>query len=74
MHIDNKFFKVDDDGATEMGDTPRPSRRTAPPKELSEEEQARMVALNIRCLDLCIGVLERVNGVSDKYYSGRFQF
>ena len=28
-------------------------------------EQERADAMDVRCLDLCIGMLERVNGVSD---------
>lgn len=34
-----------------------------PPKELNPEEQAQADALDLRCLSLCIGMLERVNGV-----------
>ena len=33
------------------------------PKELTPEEQARADVLDLRCLSLCIGMLERVNGV-----------
>ncbi|KAF8553549.1 hypothetical protein OG21DRAFT_1220153, partial [Imleria badia] len=32
-----------------------------PPEELTPEEQARADALDLRCLSLCIGMLERVN-------------
>jgi condensin complex subunit 3 len=34
-----------------------------PPEELTPEEQARADALDLRCLSLCIGMLERVNSV-----------
>lgn len=34
-----------------------------PPKQLGPEEQVRADALDLRCLSLCIGMLERVNGV-----------
>lgn len=61
-----------DDGETTIGDTSMaasvPSvRKAGPPKEvqpLSAEEQAQADALDVRCLSLCIGMLERVNGVS----------
>ena len=31
--------------------------------EVTAEEQARRDAMDMRCLSLCIGMLERVNGV-----------
>lgn len=34
-----------------------------PPEDMSPEERARMDAIDLRCLSLCIGMLERVNGV-----------
>ncbi|KAH0826785.1 hypothetical protein J3R83DRAFT_5201 [Lanmaoa asiatica] len=37
-----------------------------PPKELNPEEQARADALDLRCLSLCIGMLERVNGTFEE--------
>ncbi|KAF8548053.1 hypothetical protein OG21DRAFT_814500 [Imleria badia] len=37
-----------------------------PPKELTPEEQARADALDIRCLSLCIGMLERVNSTFEE--------
>lgn len=49
-------------------DDTSPSAITAPkapkpPKVLAPEEQARADALDVRCLSLCIGMLERVNSV-----------
>ena len=41
----------------------KPPKAPKPPKELTPEEQARADALDLRCLSLCIGMLERVNGV-----------
>lgn len=42
--------------------TARPANK--PEVEKSPEEQARADAVDMRCLSLCIGMLERVNGVS----------
>jgi condensin complex subunit 3 len=42
-----------------------------PPKELTPEEQARADALDIRCLSLCIGMLERVNSVQHRFFFPR---
>ena len=58
-----------DDASTSFAETPVPvrvARAPAAPKpvsEMSPEEKARADALDVRCLDLCIGMLERVNGV-----------
>lgn len=41
----------------------RAPKAPKPPKQLSPEEQVRQDALDLRCLSLCIGMLERVNGV-----------
>ena len=41
--------------------TVRPAEK--PEEEKSPEEQARADAIDMRCLSLCIGMLERVNGV-----------
>lgn len=61
--------------ATSFGETPsvgpsgtqggpqKPSRETKP---LSPEEQVRADALDLRCLSLCIGMLERVNGTFEE--------
>ena len=60
-----------DDNETSFSETPMTDRTVTPgprlPKpatELSAEDQARADATDLRCLDLCIGMLERVNGVS----------
>ncbi|KAF9234460.1 nuclear condensing complex subunit [Melanogaster broomeanus] len=42
---------------------PKPPK---PPKELSPEDQARADAVDLRCLSLCIGMLERVNGTFEE--------
>ncbi|KAF8547377.1 hypothetical protein OG21DRAFT_1479489 [Imleria badia] len=62
------------EGAKEGEADPSPSAVTAvtaakapkPPKELTPEEQARADALDIRCLSLCIGMLERVNSTFEE--------
>ncbi|KAG1847661.1 nuclear condensing complex subunit [Suillus subalutaceus] len=59
-----------DDGETNFGETPMPTRMA--PKEpkssedMSSEERARMDAIDLRCLSLCIGMLERVNGTFEE--------
>ena len=64
---------ADGETATAFGETPsegNPSTQGGPrkpPKEakqMSPEEQARADTFDLRCLSLCIGMLERVNGVS----------
>ncbi|KAI0363430.1 ARM repeat-containing protein [Pilatotrama ljubarskyi] len=58
-----------DDDATEMGSPRRPLRPAQLPKpvaEMSPEEKARMDAVDLRCLSLCIGMLERVNGTFEE--------
>jgi condensin complex subunit 3 len=55
-----------DDGEKAFGGTPAPEKPPAPAKStspLSPEEQARADAIDLRCLSLCIGMLERVHGV-----------
>ena len=54
-----------DDGNEDLASTSvvEAPKAPKPPKELSPEEQARADALDVRCLSLCIGMLERVNGV-----------
>jgi condensin complex subunit 3 len=39
-----------------------------PVDEQSPEERARMDAMDLRCLSLCIGMLERVNGVRCPFF------
>lgn len=56
------------DGEKEGEDDASPSAVKAPKapkpaKELTPEEQERADELDLRCLSLCIGMLERVNGV-----------
>lgn len=55
----------DDDGNEDDADLSAVKAPNAPkpPKELNSEEQARADTLDLRCLSLCIGMLERVNGV-----------
>ena len=57
-----------DESMTEMGSPKKQNLRIPqPPKPVSEmtpEEKARADAVDLRCLALCIGMLERVNGVS----------
>jgi hypothetical protein len=52
--------------ATQAGDTPKKAKSagpTVPRADLSEKDKARMAMIDLRCLNLCIGMLERVNGV-----------
>ena len=44
--------------------TARPEKPDVP---LSPEQQARADAVDMRCLSLCIGMLERVNGVRQSF-------
>ncbi|TCD67325.1 hypothetical protein EIP91_000246 [Steccherinum ochraceum] len=54
-----------DDGATQFGETPATVKTVRalpkPASEMSPEEKARADAMDLRCLSLCIGMLERVN-------------
>lgn len=69
-HCKQKEEPNDDDLST-IGGTARPratSSQPAAPKPLEDmtpEERARQDTVDIRCLDLCIGMLERCNSVSD---------
>ncbi|KAF9461702.1 chromosome condensation complex protein [Collybia nuda] len=63
----------DVDAETTVGDTPatvRPSRSqifsNKPAKEKTPEEKARADEIDMRCLILCIGMLERVNGTLEE--------
>jgi condensin complex subunit 3 len=38
-------------------------------EDMSSEERARLDAIDLRCLSLCIGMLERVNGVRHSFCS-----
>lgn len=56
-----------DESMTEFGSPRRPQRAPQLPKPIAEmtpEEKARADAVDLRCLALCIGMLERVNGAS----------
>lgn len=56
---------AEDETETTFG-TPKPARtvkKKPSVEDLSPEEQQRKDEMDLRCLDLCIGVLERVNGV-----------
>lgn len=37
---------------------------------MTEEEKTRAALIDIRCLDLCRGMLERVNGVREEHQVG----
>ena len=44
-----------------------PMRPPKPIEEMTPEEKERTDAMDLRCLSLCIGMLERVNSVSSLY-------
>ncbi|KAG6903032.1 hypothetical protein C0995_007465 [Termitomyces sp. Mi166 len=58
----------DADAETSSGETPGTVRapRPNPPREQTVEEKARADAIDLKCLLLCIGMLERVNGTLDE--------
>ena len=66
-----------DESMTEMGSPKKQNLRLPqPPKPVSEmtpEEKARADAVDLRCLALCIGMLERVNGVSVERTLGMYE-
>jgi hypothetical protein len=65
-HSDAHIAQTGIEDRTQAGDTPRAvigAPPAAPQAEMSEEEQARAALIDLRCLGLCIGMLERVNGV-----------
>ncbi|TBU47907.1 nuclear condensing complex subunit [Dichomitus squalens] len=51
-----------DDSMTEAGGSPKKPKLPKPVAEMTPEEKARMDVVDLRCLSLCIGMLERVNG------------
>ena len=53
-----------DETMTELGASPRKGRPQKPVEELTPEQKARRDTVDLRCLSLCIGMLERVNSVS----------
>ncbi|EIM89256.1 ARM repeat-containing protein [Stereum hirsutum FP-91666 SS1] len=64
--------ETNDDDLSTVGGTARPrstSTQPAAPKaveDMTPEERARQDAVDIRCLDLCIGMLERCNSKFDE--------
>jgi condensin complex subunit 3 len=46
-----------------MSAAPRGPRGPKPLAEMTPVARERADAMDVRCLDLCIGMLERVNGV-----------
>ncbi|KAG8729180.1 hypothetical protein FRC12_021206 [Ceratobasidium sp. 428] len=53
-----------DDNTTQWGDEERTQTgvpKPAEPEELSEEEIEHRLAIDLRCITLCVGMLERVN-------------
>jgi hypothetical protein len=56
-----------DDRTTQWGDEERTQVGTKPTEpELSEEDLAHKLAIDLRCVTLCVGMLERVNSVGTK--------
>ena len=53
-----------DETMRELGVSPRKGRPQKPVEELTPEQKARRDTLDLRCLSLCIGMLEKVNSVS----------
>ncbi|TFK48905.1 ARM repeat-containing protein [Heliocybe sulcata] len=72
--VDEKEATVADDGeTTTYGGTPMTARTARPAKaatdtekEKTPEEKAQADAVDLRCLSLCIGMLERVNGTFEE--------
>ena len=56
------FQIVGEDGDQSVG-SPSGAREKRSGMAVSAEEQSRRDAMDMRCLSLCIGMLERVNGV-----------
>ena len=54
-----------------MKPTHWPLSKTKKPEELSPEERARADRIDLRCLSLCTGMLERVDSVCDVLKSER---
>ena len=66
MRRQNELINDDDDTAIDGPTTaaPRAPRGPKTHAEMTAVERERADAMDVRCLDLCIGMLERVNGVS----------
>lgn len=60
-----------DDRTTQWGDDERTQAGAKPnePEELDEEELEHKLAIDLRCVILCVGMLERVNSVSLSVYA-----
>ncbi|KAJ6460347.1 nuclear condensing complex subunit [Mycena vitilis] len=60
----------DPDGAADTSfgsdDTAAPKKPPRVREDMSPEEQSRLDMIDMRCLSLCIGMLERVNGTLDE--------
>ena len=56
------FQIVGEDGNQSVGSSSGP-RKKGSGMAVTAEEQSRRDAMDMRCLSLCIGMLERVNGV-----------
>ncbi|KAI0941839.1 hypothetical protein AcV7_002413 [Taiwanofungus camphoratus] len=58
------------DGESEFGQTPTTARTVRalpkPNSEMTPEEKTHADAIDLRCLSLCIGMLERVNGTFEE--------
>ena len=59
---------VEDDSESVTSESTATARTTRPAKlieNMTPEERTRADAMDVRCLSLCIGMLERVMGVCD---------
>lgn len=63
-----------DETMAELGASPRKGRPQKPVEELTPEQKARRDTVDLRCLSLCIGMLERVNSVSVIRFLSRTAF
>ena len=63
-----------DETMAELGASPRKGRPQKPVEELTPEQKARRDTVDLRCLSLCIGMLERVNSVSVMRFLPRMVF
>ena len=65
--VEAELFAGDEDDDASQASISKPTARPAKEKkkfeDMSPEEQERATAMDLRCLGLCIGMLERVNGV-----------
>ena len=57
-----------DETMTEMGTSPNKVKPQKAVEELTPEQKARRDTVDLRCLSLCIGMLERVNSVSTTFF------